>query len=85
MEIDFCGPAVPAKDGGISYRAKVDGETIACRITMEALQDIDPPNHQSDPMAQFEAHQGTLLSIAEKKIRNGHVKDNQAWVLTEDL
>ncbi len=85
MEIEFCGPAVPASDGGISYRAKVNGETVACRVSLEALQDIDPSSYQSDSMAQFESHQHTLLAIAETKIRNGLVSDGQVWVLTGDL
>jgi hypothetical protein len=85
MDIDFCGPAVPASDGGISYHVKVNGETVACHVSLEALQDINPSSYQSDPMAQFELHQHTLLSIAETKINNGQVKGAQVWVLTKDL
>ena len=85
MEINFCGPAVPGEDGGISYRVIVDGKTVACKVSMEALQDIDPANRQSNPMAQFESHQGRILQIAENKIRNGDVQDNKVWILTKDL
>lgn len=85
MNIDFCGPAVPGSDGGVSYRAKVDGQTVACRVSQEALQDIDPSSYQQDSMSQFETHQSTLLSIAEKKILNGEISENTVWIFTADL
>lgn len=85
MNIDFCGPAVPAQDGGISYRVKVDGQTVACRVSEEALQDIDPSSYQQDPMSQFEAHRSRLLAIAEKKILKGEVSKNNVWVFTADI
>ena len=85
MKIDFCGPVVPASDGGISYKLKIDNKTVACRITMEALQDVDPMHRQDDPVGQFKAHQDTLLSIAEKKIGKGQMQGNTVWVFTEDL
>lgn len=85
MNIEFCGPVINAPDGGISYRVLVNGITVACRVSMEALQDIDPKTNQYDPIAQFNAHSSSLLSIAERKIRNGDIKDNVVWVFTGDL
>lgn len=38
--IEHVGPAIAADDGGISFRAKVKGKTVACRLTKEALQMI---------------------------------------------
>jgi hypothetical protein len=85
MNIEFIGPVVSAPDGGISYRVLVNGETVACRVSMEALQDIDPERRQDDPISQFNAHSSILLSIAEQKIRNGNIEDNVVWVFTGDL
>lgn len=63
----------------------MDGNTISCRITLEALQDIDPANNQNDQMAQFHAHSSRFLSIAESKIRSGEVENNVVWVRTADV
>jgi hypothetical protein len=85
MDITFCGPAVPALDGGISYRIIVNGHTVVCRMTTEVLQDINPSLIHLDAMGQFEANVGTLLNIAEEKIRRDGIQDNQVWVRTADL
>lgn len=85
MSIEFTGPAIPAPDGGVAYRILVDGSTISCRITLEALQDIDPANNQNDQMAQFQTHSSRLLSITESKIRNGEIENNVVWVRTADV
>ena len=85
MSIEFTGPAIPATDGGVAYRILVDGNTISCRVTLEALQDIDPANNHNDPMAQFQAHSSLLLSIAESKIRNREIENNVVRVRTADI
>lgn len=85
MNIEFPGPAVPAEDGGISFRAKVDGETVACKFSWEALQDVEPANRLEEPMEQFEANQTLLLGIAEEKIRNGEVTDGVVGIFTADV
>lgn len=85
MDIEFIGPVVNAPDGGVSYRVLVDGKTVACRVSMEALQDIDPGRRQNDPISQFNSHSSILLSIAEQKIRSGNIEDNVVWVFTGDL
>ena len=85
MDIEFPGPAVPAQDGGISYRALVDGETVVCKFSMEALQDIDPSLTESPPIEQFEASMNRLLSIAEKKIREEKVENDIVQIFTADL
>ena len=85
MKIEFVGPAVPAEDGGISFRAKVDEQTVACKFSMEALQDVNPSLTMAAPIKQFEASQGVLLAIAEKKIRAGKVENGVVRVFTQDL
>ena len=85
MLIEFVGSAVPAEDGGISFRAKVDGQAVACKFSMEALQDVNPSLTMAAPVKQFEASQGVLLEIAEKKIRAGKVENGVVRVFTQDL
>lgn len=85
MEIDFVGPAVPAEDGGISFRAMVDGQPVACKFSMEALQDVNPNLTMAAPIEQFEARRSALLAVAEKKIRTGKVANGVVTVFTQDL
>ena len=85
MNIEFPGPAVPAEDGGISYRALVDGETVACKFSTEALQDVNPDLTMSSSAVQFESSQARLLEVADKKIRSGHVVDGVVHIFTHDL
>lgn len=85
MKIEFPGPAIPAEDGGISYRAKVDGVTVSCHFTMEALQDVDPRLSNASAAEQFEASKGKLLDIAAKKIQDGSVLRGPVQISTFDL
>ncbi len=85
MNIDFCGPAVPAQDGGISYRVKIDGETVACEFTMEVLQDIEPSKTDLPAIHQFEASQNSLLDMAQEKISKGLIVNGVVLITTSDL
>lgn len=85
MIIEFPGPAVPAEDGGISYRALVDGKTVACKFSTEALQDVNPDLTMSSSADQFESSMARLLDVAERKIRAGHVVDGVVHIFTRDL
>ena len=85
MTIEFIGPAVGAEDGGISFMVLVDGQAVACRFSMEALQDIKPDLTMFSPADQFEASKSTLLGVAEKKIRAGMVSNGVVQVFTQDL
>ncbi len=85
MNIEVPGPAVPAEDGGISYRALVDGETVACKFSTEALQDVNPALTMSSSTVQFESSQARLLEVADRKIRAGHVVDGVVHIFTRDL
>ena len=85
MNIEFTGPATNAEDGGILFRAKVDGKWVRCHFTYEALQDLDPTDLQMNPMAQFERHITLLLSLAEDKILKGHLNNELVVVYTNDI
>lgn len=76
---------MPAEDDSISFRAIVDGQTVACKFSMEALQDIDASLTMAIPSDQFESSKAILLQIAEKKIREGKVENNVVHIFTADL
>ena len=85
MKIEFVGPAELAKDGGVTYNALVDGKTVVCHFSEEALQDLDPDNLHGNPLKQFEAHRLILLSAAESKITRGLAGDHGVNVYTNDV
>ena len=85
MKIEFLGPAVPAHPKGISYRAKVDGEIVACIFSMETLQDVAPNLSLADSNTQFEASKNLLLSAAERKILRVGIHNNIVQIFNTDL
>ena len=48
--IDFTGPAISADDGGIAFRAKVDGLSILCRFRADCLEDVNPSLRVKSPL-----------------------------------
>jgi hypothetical protein len=85
MKIEFVGPAEAAEDDGVIYNALVDGKTIRCHFSFEALQDMDPDNLHGNPLKQFEAHRLILLSAAEAKIQRGLVSGDTVNIYTNDV
>jgi hypothetical protein len=63
----------------------LNGHNLLCHFSYEALEDIDPDTVLGDPLEQFSSHQLKLLSIAEQKIRNGHVHAGQIHIYSNDL
>ena len=56
---------------GISFEATLARSTIACSVSSEALQDIDPSKAQCSPEAQFLANRSAFEGIAKRKILAG--------------
>lgn len=57
---------------GIDFEAIVDGHTVVCTISAEALQDIDPNNTQTTIEQKFRSNQFAIEAIAERKIFTGY-------------
>jgi peroxiredoxin family protein len=85
MNIQFVGPALKAEDDGVLYLAHVDGKEVNCHFTYEAIEDIESDSLQTDLIQQFKAHQLKLLSIAEDKIRKGHITNGVVSIFTNDI
>jgi len=72
MNIVFSGKyATNPQTFGINFDATVDGQSVICTVSTEALQDIDPSNAQNTAVQQFLTNQSSFEAIAEKKIRAG--------------
>lgn len=72
MNITFSGKyAINSQTFGINFEAVVNGKTVICSASTEALQDIDPSQAQNQPEEQFLANRSSFEAIAEQKIRAG--------------
>ncbi len=86
MNISFTGKSYTDPEiFGITFEAIVDGVQVCCRISTEALQDIDPPSATSDAASQFASNRSSFEQIAEKLIHAGRVKDGQVFINSADL
>lgn len=56
---------------GVNFEAIVDGSSVICTVSTEALQDIDPNNTSGSAKDKFTAHRSSFERIAERKIRAG--------------
>jgi len=72
MNIMFSGKyAINPQTFGINFESTVNGQSIVCSISTEALQDIDPSSAHNKVEQQFLANQSSFQAIAEQKIRAG--------------
>lgn len=74
MNITFSGKyAVNPQTYRVNFEATVDGNSVICSVSTEALQDIDPINAHDTVDQQFRANQSSFEAIAEQKIRSGAI------------
>ena len=85
MKLEFVGPAALLENGDVSYPAMLEGKPLKCSFSYEALQDLDPDGVETNALQLFKTHQLKLLSIAEKKILNGHAVDGAVHLFSHDL
>ena len=53
---------------GYSFQVRFLGREIACQVSSESLQDIDPDNRFDSAEQQFLANQSHFVALAEKAI-----------------
>lgn len=85
MKLEFIGPASVLANGNVVYPALLDGKSMQCIFSFEALQDLDSDGVERDSLRLFANHQLKLLSIAEKKVLGGHVVSGAVHVFSHDL
>lgn len=73
MQIKFSGKCGINNDTlfGVNFEAIVDGEKFVCKISAEALDDIEPSNVVGDPMQKFHRNREEFKAIAKRKILAG--------------
>jgi Protein of unknown function (DUF1488) len=85
MNIQFIPTYAIETTNGISFPAELDGMRIACHISGEALQDMNPSRAADSPEDQFRANRYLFEEIAERLIRNGRVLHAQLHITHNDL
>ena len=83
MNIGFIGIAVPTLEG-LNFQATVDGESVSCQISSEALQDIDSRLIGANPLVQFRNSESAFQSIARQKISNGEIESGNILITALD-
>lgn len=83
MDIQFTGRKIPTADGGLMFEALVDGKSVICTISMDALKDhfgiVEDAATNSSP---FDRGQAKIHAAAERLIRAGVTP---VFVTSEDL
>lgn len=67
MHAVFTGKGTETLDG-YSFQVSFLGHEIACHVSSEALQDINPDNRFNPREQQFRSNQQYFLTLAEKAI-----------------
>jgi hypothetical protein len=85
MNIEFKGSPFLGDTTEINFVATVDGKSITCIVTFEALEDINPNAKSDDGMLQYINNEDKIKAIAEKKIRNGQLSSNKVVIYSADV
>lgn len=85
-DIEFTGQwARDPETFGVFFQATVNGQMVRCRVTTEALEDIDPSNIGAEPEDQFQQNQASLQAIAEQLIRGGRITNGELTITAADV
>jgi hypothetical protein len=86
MDIEFSRKhSIDPESGGINFWAKVDGKTVQCMVSIEALQDYRPSNARKDPELLFELYKADIENIAEEKILSPGFNWGKVLITTADM
>lgn len=85
MEILFTGLYGSYGVLGVSFQAKVNGNNVACIISIEALDDIDPQNGLETPVDKYLSSRTRFEDIARQKIQQGELHDGRVVIGKNDV
>lgn len=85
MNIEFKDAVFLGETTEINLPIMVNGKSIICIITFEALEDINPETKADEAMQQYLSNESQLKSIAERKIRNGQMASNKVIIYSADV
>jgi hypothetical protein len=70
---------------GAIFMATVNDKPVSCRVTKDALEDIDPANRMASSEEQFQQNQYELQNIAERLIRAGRINNGILTITSQDV
>lgn len=85
MNIEFTGSYTKNENFGINFQAKVDGQSVSCVVSTEALQDINLNGRMDAVEKQYQDNQYQLESIVRGKILSGEVVDSKVFINQSDV
>jgi hypothetical protein len=85
MNIKFTGIHAPNENFGINFQAKVDGQSISCVVSTDALEDINPNGRMDGAAQQYSDNQSQLESIARQKIQKGEIENGRILINQADV
>jgi hypothetical protein len=86
MNIKFSGNhSIDGESGNIIFFAEVDGKTVPCIVSDQALQDLLPSNAKKKPDELFKLYKADLENIAEKKISAPEFNWGDVLITTVDM
>jgi len=69
----------------VVFNAVVDGNTVVCHITAEALQDINPPCGSKSLSELYEENRWTIHEVASSLIEMGRVINGHLHISVNDF
>tara|TARA_R110001583_G_scaffold53742_1_gene165369 strand:- start:412 stop:672 length:261 start_codon:yes stop_codon:yes gene_type:complete len=85
MNIEFKDDIFLGETTEINLPIMVNGNQVICIVTFEALEDINPETQADEPMQQYLANEEKIKSIAERKIKSGHIVANKMVIYSADV
>lgn len=81
--IRFTEEATPAEDGGVYFKAEVNGKPVLCRIDSEALTQHFSAPETIRPVDAYARGRETIHAIAAQKLRTH--PDEHVLIRTQDI
>lgn len=67
--IEFTADVTTAEDGGVYFKAMVDGKPVMCHITLDALEEHFDARQEIRAVDAYMRGRDTIHAIAERKLR----------------
>ena len=85
MNIEFKDDIFLGETTEINLPIMVNGDQVICIVTFEALEDINSDTQEDEPMQQYLVNEAKIKSIAERKIKSGHIVSNKMVIYSADV
>lgn len=67
--VNFTGEATPAEDGGVYFKAIVEGKQVRCQVSLDALETHFHAGEGMRPVDAYQLGRQTIHAVAEQMLR----------------